>query len=105
MDPVLQPQPNLAPPEKLMDRGCKDENSVRSIRQPVILLFRSGQFSAVAQVLSDHEEATSSLGFIPNMSLCLPGQRRGKIQAICSRLEPVVAARRRGDQEPLAASS
>ena len=39
MDPVLQSQPNLAPPGKLMDRGCKDENSVRSIRQPVILLF------------------------------------------------------------------
>ena len=31
MDPVLQSQPNLAPPGKLMDRGCKDENSVRSI--------------------------------------------------------------------------
>ena len=44
MDPVLQSQPNLAPPEKLMDRGCKDENSVRSIRQPVILLFARVNF-------------------------------------------------------------
>ena len=49
MDPVLQSQPNLAPPGKLMDRGCKDENSVRSILLFDRVNFR--QFLRFSQIM------------------------------------------------------